>query len=147
MSETQNGAQPITLGALIEALRACTPTKTVVFDFCGHRPGSLDSYRGYYDHLAFDPNGNETETVEQLLARLDEANGEVYEGYKGGDFLMGDDTPMWVAEYGTSGNTCVTGVFDGWVVVLTTGHCEDWNGGMERARKVLFGGLGWGNVR
>lgn len=31
------------------------------------------------------------------------AMGEVFEGYKGGDFQMGRNTPVWLASYGCSG--------------------------------------------
>jgi hypothetical protein len=31
------------------------------------------------------------------------AIGEVFEGYKGGDFQMGRNTPVWLASYGCSG--------------------------------------------
>ena len=30
--------------------------------------------------------------------------GQVFEGYKGGDFMMGALTPLWVAAYGNCGN-------------------------------------------
>jgi len=29
--------------------------------------------------------------------------GKVYEGYKGGDYVMGANTPLWIGEYGSAG--------------------------------------------
>lgn len=148
MTTTAEGAQPITLGELIDALEACEQNVSVVFDFVGHRPGYLMSYRGYYDHLAIDPDGDKHVSVVDFLNILRAAIGNVYEGYKGGDFRMSRETPMWVARYGESGSTCVTGVLDAeYQVVIATGYCVDWSGGIERARKVLFDGLGFGNAR
>ena len=148
VDEAQKNDQPITLGDLIDALAKRPPEDEVVFDFCGLHPTDVDSYRGYYDHLAI---GYSTEykpvKVAALLAELRAADGKVFTGYKGGDFRMDRDTPMWVANYGESGSTAVVGVAGDYQTVIRTAYCEDWEGAGERARKVLFGGLGWGNVR
>ncbi len=64
--------------------------------------GSLDSYRGIYTHLALEPNGSRA--VVNMLKEAREAIGHTFTGYKGGEFTMGVDTPIWVAEYGESGN-------------------------------------------
>ena len=68
----------------------------------GNAPGDLISYRGYYSDLAFEP-GDRCVTVKELLERANEANGDTFTGYKGGDFVMGDDTPLWAAPYGSTG--------------------------------------------
>lgn len=61
----------------------------------------------------------------QFLEMLKEAVGKTYEGYKGGDFEMTEDTPMWVANYRYADNTGVMGVIDkGYAIVLVTGYCE-----------------------
>ena len=61
---------------------------------------------------------------------------------------MTRDTPMWVANWGNSGNTALVGLrrSEYGTVYLLTAWCEDWAGGAERARRVLFEGLGFGNV-
>lgn len=148
MTQDQTDKQPITLGELIDALEKCKPESGVQFDFCGMTPDGVDSYRGYYDHLAIGHKDEGAVTAGELLAELRAAVGKVFEGYKGGDFRMDRDTPMWVANYGRSGSTAVVGVRElSWgSVIIVTGYCEDWNGGMERARRVLFHGLGFGNV-
>ena len=39
--------------------------------------------------------------------------GQVFIGYKGGDFVMGALTPMWISDYGTSSGTKIMAVHDG----------------------------------
>lgn len=60
------------------------------------------SYRGYYSDLAFE-RAPEKVKASDLLATCRNAMGKVYEGYKGGDYIMGELTPIWVAEYGRCG--------------------------------------------
>lgn len=86
----------ITLGKLIEALEAMPPDAQVA---------NLDnehSYRGYYEDLAFERLDG-TRTASELLADCKAAMGRVFQGYKGGDFVMGALTPVWVANYGRGG--------------------------------------------
>lgn len=90
----------ITLGELIAKLEKHDRKNPVKFED-GTVPGHFMSYRGYYDHLAIDHGGEMT--VGELLDRANEANGTVYEGYKGGEYKMSRMTPVWVAEYGESG--------------------------------------------
>lgn len=104
--------------------------KKVYFDFCRLVPNGIDSYRGYYDELAvnwcnegWDHAGKEIKgwPLTELIAELKAAVGKTYEGYKGGDFKMTEDTPLWVANYGESGSTAIVGVLDqGWCVIIET---------------------------
>ena len=59
----------------------------------------MSSYRGYYSDLAFEPDGEEI-TVGEFLKVCENALDTTYEGYKGGDFLMGSNTPLWISSYG-----------------------------------------------
>ena len=71
----------VTLGKLIAALEAMPEGSTVVNLTEPH------SYRGYYDDLAFELHtGNRL--ASELLADCKNAMGKVFEGYKGGDFVM-----------------------------------------------------------
>lgn len=90
-SETQ-----MTLGKLIAALEAMPAGATVVNLEAPH------SYRGYYSDLAFE-QGDGTRPAADLLADCRRAMGEVFQGYKGGDYVMGALTPVWVAHYGCCG--------------------------------------------
>lgn len=101
-----------TLGALTEALEKRKPDECVRFDFCSLTPHKLMSYRGFYDHLALTWQSGLDSTVERLVKMLREADGATFQGYKGGDFVMGKQSPIWVAQYGDSGSTAIVGISD-----------------------------------
>ena len=86
----------LTLGKLIAALKAM-PADALVANL-----GNAHSYRGYYSDLAFEPLEGVCSAAE-LLEECKDAMGDVFEGYKGGDFVMGALTPLWVASYGCCG--------------------------------------------
>lgn len=74
--------------------------------------GKLDSYRGYYSDLAFEPTEDKRK-VEELLEVCQAAMGQVFTGYKGGDFVMGALTPLWIAGYGCCGDKLMSINIDG----------------------------------
>lgn len=86
----------MTLGKLIDALEAM-PEGAEVANLRG-----AHSYRGYYSDLAFEQNEGTRPAVD-LLAECEAAMGQVFCGYKGGNYVMGALTPVWVAEYGCCG--------------------------------------------
>jgi hypothetical protein len=53
--------------------------------------------------LAFE-RGEGTRKAVDLLAECKAAMGQVFCGYKGGDYVMGVLTPVWVASYGCCGS-------------------------------------------
>lgn len=63
--------------------------------------GYPHSYRGYYDRLAVEPG--RTNTVGNFREELEDVLGNELEGYKGGQFLMKKNTPVYVAEWGDTG--------------------------------------------
>lgn len=87
----------MTLGKLIAALETM-PTDAQVANL-----RDPHSYRGYYSDLAFE-RSDDTRPASELLAVCKAAMGQVFEGYKGGDFVMGALTPVWVAHYGNCGD-------------------------------------------
>lgn len=91
----------MTLGGLIEAL-AQMPGDTQVAALC-----HAHSYRGYYEDIAFDCEENATRPAAELLAECREAMGRVFTGYKGGHYMMGETTPVWIAEYGSCGERLI----------------------------------------
>ena len=98
----------------------------VAFDFEYAHPTGIDSWRGIYAELAieFEFGGTEMK-LSEFIALLESAVGKEFTGYKGGEFTMTRDTPMWVANYGNAGNTAVIGVIDaGWQIVIATGYRE-----------------------
>jgi hypothetical protein len=105
----------MTLGELIDALGSLPAAMPVLLDHSsvgeysageGNRgrvePGRLRSYRGIYAHLALERAGEyfKCEDVAGLLAIAERAVDATFEGYKGGDFKMSRDTPVWVADGG-----------------------------------------------
>lgn len=99
----------LTLGEAIEALEKLPGDAPVVFDI-GKSPALLDSYRGYYDDLAFSVDNGNPPTVDGVLALCRRALDATFGGYKGGDFVMTAETPLWVAEYGEASGIAVIGI-------------------------------------
>ena len=94
--QAERSATQMTLGKLIDLLKMMKP-KDVIQGF-----GEAHSYRGYYSDLAFELSGNQM-SVKDALKICQAAMGEVFEGYKGGDYQMGRNTPIWIANYGRCG--------------------------------------------
>lgn len=86
----------MTLGKLIATLEAM-PEGAEVANMTG-----AHSYRGYYSDLALEQNEG-TRPAADLLAECKAAIGQVFYGYKGGDYVMGALTPVWLASYGCCG--------------------------------------------
>jgi len=96
------------LGEVILLLEAQPKGNIVKLDFTDEIPTSLDSYRGYYEDLSLDYSPNaQPMTVKRLLKQFKDADGETFQGYKGGDFTMHRRTLVWVAEYGDCGRMLV----------------------------------------
>jgi len=91
--QNERAKTQMTLGKLINHLERIPP-KTLV------KLGEPHSYRGYYCDLAFE--GIES-TAGEALMMCRKCLGEVFIGYKGGEYQMGKLTPVWVAFYGDCG--------------------------------------------
>lgn len=110
----------MTLGKMLRALEGCDADMPVVFGGADTgSPGDAHSYRGYYSDLSFEPS-HDPVTVAEFKKQCSGALGTVYEGYKGGDFTMTDDTPLWCAGYSHCGNAIIDlSTVDGKVVLNT----------------------------
>lgn len=96
----------LSLGELILKLEAVQDkNKKIVLDF-GKHPTGLDSWRGIYAELAINFDDASQLTAQEFFDLCKEAVGKEYEGYKGGEFVMHRQTPIWVANYGNSGIDC-----------------------------------------
>lgn len=95
-------ASQLTLGKLIVILKSHR-ADTIVTGL-----GTPDSYRGYYSDLAFRPA--DSCTVAELLEICNNANGQEYYGWKGGEFVMTSDTPLWIAERGDDSGRKLVGL-------------------------------------
>lgn len=83
----------MTLGGLIDVLESMDRNTPVNL-------GDPHSYRGYYSDLGLTPCDA---TVQDLLNDCRSAMGRVFYGYKGGEFIMHQNTPVWVASWGSTG--------------------------------------------
>lgn len=103
--------EQMTLGEIADALKAASHDLSVRFDFCGLKPTDLDSWRGDYSMIAFGwTKEGEFPKAGELAKKCSAAIGQTFQGYKGGDFTMSSDTPVWVSNYGYSNDTAVVGV-------------------------------------
>lgn len=103
----------ITLGKLIETLKSLDPNRFIQGIVEPH------SYRGYYSDLSFEPT-EEKQTVENALKIAKECLGEKFIGYKGGDFYMTKNTPLWIAHYGYTADRLMGLDTTGNVITLIT---------------------------
>lgn len=112
----------LNLGELIFLLSRIAPESEVRYDFARFTPEGLDSYRGYYDQLALG-YGEKEITVAELLKICKDMVGATRQGYKGGDFQMGESTPVWMAQWGDCYDTAIVGVIDtGYQAILETAY-------------------------
>lgn len=121
MSQQERSTYHMTLGNMIDVLEAANDDAMVKFDNDGlGHPGDLDSYRGYYSDLAFAPS-NTPVTVKTLKIDAKDAVGAEFTGYKGGEYFMDSDTPLWVSAYGGASGIAIVGArTDGNTLVLET---------------------------
>lgn len=101
----------------------------VWLDFEHLFPTEFGSWRGSYEELAlrftssdFDYETNQM-TAHEFLKLCKETVGKTFTGYKGGEYRMTRDTPVWIANRGNSGETALIGVdYDGYRLTLITGQ-------------------------
>lgn len=104
----------MTLGDMIDELAEFGPDADVRFAFGRFAVDGLHSYRGYYEELALGyavaEYGQAPMKASALRATLESAVGRVFEGYKGGEYVMSRNTPMWAANEGDSYQACIVGI-------------------------------------
>ena len=102
-NEEMKTSEQLTLGELILKLEVIgDKDKPVIFNEQYH-PHTIDSWRGSYCELALGyAQTGKPFPVHLWLQKLRETIGATFTGYKGGEFLMGKTTPIWVANYGES---------------------------------------------
>jgi hypothetical protein len=117
------------LKPILEKQKERENESTVKYDFEYLFPTGIDSWRGSYSEIALDfsdydyTKNKKPMTVSEFYKLIESAIGETFEGYKGGDFTMTENTPVWVANYGNSGNTAVIDIVDaGYEVIIITGY-------------------------
>lgn len=113
----------LTLGKMIKVLEGAGHGMSVVLD-TGEAPGQPLSYRGYYSDLSFEPTDTPI-NVGTFLEVCRGALGATFEGYKGGDFVMDERTPLWVAPYGCCGRAIMGASVEAGGVILATKDLDD----------------------
>ena len=120
----QRSKYQMTLGKMIETLNGL-PVDARISYGDGASPGIPESYRGYYSDLSFRDTVQPI-NVGSFLDKCQQALNETFEGYKGGDYRMGQDTPLWRSEYGEASGLAIMDVVAAYgQVVLTTKQVED----------------------
>lgn len=124
MTDYSSAFGPITLAGLIAGLEGCDPEREVMLDYCGLGPTNFASYRGYYDHLALGYQEGHRIRAGELLELARAEVGSQHFGYKGGEYRMTLETPVWIANHGDCWGQGIesvdSGGEDGWRVVLRT---------------------------
>lgn len=87
----------MTLGVLIKELTTL-PKETKIVDLI-----EPHSYRGYYSDLSFEGFGDVVNVATLINKLKTKCLDKTFGGYKGGDFVMDKDTPLWLANYGCCG--------------------------------------------
>jgi hypothetical protein len=131
MRTTNTGKTQFTLGEIIDFLKSLNaPDDTnVEFDFCWASPQSTCSWRGAYEELAivasFSSDGIKC-TLKSFIEMLEKSLKEVFEGWKGGEYKMTRETPVWITD--APGHNCknvITGIsYYNEEVILHTDICD-----------------------
>ena len=100
----QRAESQMTLGRLIERLSAMNPETQIELS-------APHSYRGYYSDLSLKPGTSQN--ARELLAECRKALNKTFYGYKGGDFEMHSEVPVWIAYKGSCGKKLIAVNDDG----------------------------------
>ena len=118
----------LSLGELIEQLEGLRKLDEagIRFDFGYVYPTGFHSYRGFYEELAIGWRlESKNRKAKDFLDEARTAVGAEFHGYKGGDYVMSRDTPVWVANTSDAPSTIVVGVHDsGFEAVILTAFQE-----------------------
>ena len=83
----------------------------VYFDYGAFPEAGVSSYRGSYDEAMISPaDGGTAITNKELQDSIKKRIGTYMSGYKGGEYLIESETPLWVAEYGQWPGRAIRGV-------------------------------------
>jgi hypothetical protein len=70
------------------------------------------SYRGFYEDVAMSVRDSGRQTkIAELMEEVNKCRG-TFTGYKGGEYTMDEDTPVWVADPGSIGIPLTRGFLD-----------------------------------
>lgn len=95
----------LTISTLLAKLEVCGGDLPVIFAGGEYCPDGLCSWSGVFSELSIQYSSTDTNytgcmSVACFVKLLQNAIGQTFEGSKGGEFVMSEDTPVWVADYG-----------------------------------------------
>lgn len=102
----------LTLGEFIDLLEAFPDhAASCYYEFAMLPPRAPDSYLEYYDQIALGigQDYSDDPRVITVLRWCQAAVGKTYQGWKGGDYVMFRDTPLWAAIPGCGGGRAIVG--------------------------------------
>lgn len=101
------------LGELISKLEMLDPATLIKLMFSEIVTNCTShSYRGYYEQLAIYPkfDSGSPLCVAPFVRFLKTCLGHTYTGWKGGEYTMGETTPVWVSDQGESSGVMLVGL-------------------------------------
>jgi len=106
----KSSATNLTIGEMLNKLNQFDDDENVVFTNEMFFDGTWGSYRGYYEDMyigcRFDDKGlNTVGNIKNTLMEALETG--IMEGYKGGEYSVNNDTLVWFARYGSTGDMIV----------------------------------------
>jgi hypothetical protein len=75
-------------------------------------PHEFMSYRGFYERLGLDVSKDVPTTVGRFMELCKAQVNKSYHGYKGGEFVMTEDTRIHIAPFGTTSDFIIVGVLE-----------------------------------
>ncbi|MBO9428230.1 hypothetical protein [Sulfitobacter sp. R18_1] len=126
---------PLNLGELVEkAKEVASEVKaqnskadpSVYFDNETY-PGDLHTWRCCYSNLAISPvPSGKGKPLSEFIEMLQDAIGTEFVGYKGGDYMMNENTPVWVADRNSADSVAILDVtLEGDQVTITTKDLDE----------------------
>jgi hypothetical protein len=109
--QRERSESQMTLGKFIERLKELRPEMYMQGLENPH------SYRGYYCDLAFERTDKIT-SVKEVLELCQNAMGEIFHGWKGGEYAMNKNTLIWVSIEGCTGSKIMS-VTDGGLIEIS----------------------------
>lgn len=110
-------AEPLNYGEFVERLRdAIARAKRgddeyLSFDWGSAYPSTIDSYRGYYEHVGIGFDGSHGGCkAGDFLKKLEDALHTDMTGWKGGEYTIHDRCEVWVACNGCTSRTRIVDV-------------------------------------
>jgi hypothetical protein len=127
--------EQLTLGKLLSLIKKFYETENelkqqVIFDFCSTFPHSFHSWRGDYYQISLDyhlwDDDEQPLLAEQFIKMMEnDVIGKVFFGWKGGEFTMTEDTPVWVSTQRGGHHTAVVGVTSSYSsIIIQTSYKE-----------------------